>query len=671
MAEQLAPTMRSFTTIAELRSNWRQEESNVARVPLAARTPLPSNAKTSLMGFDMGEFQFDPWFTKWSQGACGAEGNRSAANVYNFSFWQYVDISYYYGHQLLTVPPTVWTNAAHKNGVLSLGTLGLNWYEQENVGKFDLDDVKAMLTKRPAQPDPKRMYLEECIDVMKKIAGYYGFDGYLVNFEPEAGVNLSAFKPGMMQLLSALKTAGLTMLWYDSTFSSENGFYDNRLTGAQYEFFTAANNFQANYFWGTRFKDTEKYPQLSWEVLKAKNSATALDDRKRVFMAVDCSKDRRTPPYESPFFFQTLALINSSIQDPPNFFTGLGLYYPAWVMYDLRFPPGDKVTDKLPDRETFHNNDEAFWCGTKDLIDFPKPHEGRTVLPNECMSFYLHERSVIRSAPFVTTFNDGEGLFYNVAGETLSKGPWNNLSDQSVLPSFRYKFANTDSKTNKTKLQYTDPATIYTGGSSLSIDLSKIGVGGSLNIVLFRTEFKVTPTSTIGLVAKFSSSKANLTLKVSRRGFDTISIPVEQSIPLENGWTRYVFDLNKGAAEQVVTVIGLNIEVMATPTIFTIGELALLDSAQRIDPSPIMDFPGDSKELDWSKNFRSSSHYRVYGVLGKTSYLLGIAYNCFYRTKYETWAGVVDAVHIFNTEQSGFTSYKVQEITADGNYTPL
>jgi hypothetical protein len=94
--QKLAPTLLPIETIADLK-NWRSqgERSNIAKIPLANRTNKTSLPIPSLMGFDMGEFTFDPWFTLWSQGAegTGADENRTAANVYNFSYWQYVDIS--------------------------------------------------------------------------------------------------------------------------------------------------------------------------------------------------------------------------------------------------------------------------------------------------------------------------------------------------------------------------------------------------------------------------------------------------------------------------------------------------------------------------------------------------------------------------------------------------
>lgn len=45
----------------------------------------------------------------------------SAENPYAFYHWQYIDIFNYFAHNLVTIPPAVWTNAAHKNGVIVIG----------------------------------------------------------------------------------------------------------------------------------------------------------------------------------------------------------------------------------------------------------------------------------------------------------------------------------------------------------------------------------------------------------------------------------------------------------------------------------------------------------------------------------------------------------------------
>ena len=193
----------------------------MARIPRAKR--LPVDGPAAMAGFDNGDWQYDPCFTQWSQGASAAavDGKRTAANLYNLSFWQYIDISYFFGHQLLTVPPLVWTNAAHKNGVVSLGALNLNGLQDLTTFMQDPAKVAATLT-----------------DIVRN----YGFEGYLINYEESLPVG-----PALITLTKALRSAGLVTVWYESPIS---GGYANRMNPGAIPFYEAAGIFQANYWWG-------------------------------------------------------------------------------------------------------------------------------------------------------------------------------------------------------------------------------------------------------------------------------------------------------------------------------------------------------------------------------------------------------------------------------------
>ena len=79
-----------------------------ATVPLAKR--VPTSDVQLLAGLDNGKWSY------WSKFDANPQGGH-LGNVYNFQYWQYVDAVYYYAHRLVAMPPPVWTNVAHRNGV--------------------------------------------------------------------------------------------------------------------------------------------------------------------------------------------------------------------------------------------------------------------------------------------------------------------------------------------------------------------------------------------------------------------------------------------------------------------------------------------------------------------------------------------------------------------------
>lgn len=668
-----APSINSILRMEDLR-NWEalKESANIAKVPLAPRATLPSSAMPVLLGFDMGPFAYDPWFTQWSQGAHGADNTRSASNVYNFGWWQYTDVSYYFDHRLLTVPPTVWTNAAHKNGVLSLGTVCLNW--GENAGYFTQDEVAEFLTPAPTNRDNKKIYLDDAIKLLKDIKDYYGFDGYLFNLEYRFDKNYPSdqLKLGMQKILSSLKELGCLTLWYDAPFSNDQDTWANYLNPAQWDFFKAANYFQTNYWWGPYMGGKFSYitPTSSWNTLNEKDKDNALSNRNYVFSGIYASTDpnnHASPPYEGTFFpaIQLIKSSNSVPGNPPDYFTGLNVYYPAWTYFDFRTGPNKDVA---PSRKLFQDNDQAFWAGTKDFTDYPKPGNN-PITDDQCMRHYLFERTVICSIPFVTSFNDGEGDFYNIASQTVSTGPWNNLSDQNILPSFRFTFDGAVKKDNQTRIYHDDPDFVWEGGSSLMTDTRS----GETNILdLFRTNIKLTKTTTIRLIVKDLEDAISVHPMLWIVFGSVVTLGNPSISQMNNGWKGLTFAIPEDLDGEVVSKIQLQLTANAIGSL-AVGQFAIRDTANPLPTPWVEKFSVSSTELDWTKTYKPSSHYRVYGqnrVDGKY-YLLGVAYNSVYRVNYGTVANLTPADHIYNSDLNNFAGYQVQEVNAEGKFSPL
>ncbi|CAF1350640.1 unnamed protein product, partial [Adineta steineri] len=49
------------------------------------------------------------------------QGCETNEPCYRFFRWHLIDIFTYFSHELVTIPPLVWINCAHKNGVQILG----------------------------------------------------------------------------------------------------------------------------------------------------------------------------------------------------------------------------------------------------------------------------------------------------------------------------------------------------------------------------------------------------------------------------------------------------------------------------------------------------------------------------------------------------------------------
>jgi Glycosyl hydrolase family 85 len=456
--------------------------------------------------------------------------------------------------------------------------------------------------------------------------------------------------------MSGLKEAGLIVVWYDSPLS---GGYANRLTNDAYPFFDAAGYFQANYDWGPAFSGTDDYPEKSWEILQQHlGENQALQKRNNVCMMMDCWPTRSTPPYSGKFF-PALARVNAPA--PLNYYTALGCFVPDWVLYWNVPPPPSGMSQnsvKLPStREVFRDNDQAFWAGTKDFVDYPNPGDRIVPKRSQCIADYVEERSVITATPFVTWFNGGEGDFYNIRGERQSTGPWNNLSDQSLLPTWRFRLigAAIDAKANDSAIDYGDA---FTGGSSLRLSCKGFDPANPLTVWLYKTHIKLTATNTLLLTVK--EQNVEITPLIGLLGLPSLELTSPQMVPITNGWKQLTYPMREGLAGEIMTGIGVILKQANPEGEIRLGELSFLDTVQAIEKPWTKSFPA-ADLLDWSNSFQPSSHYRIYGLLNQTYYLIGIVYNSEYIT----------VRNVFNSDKKGFTCYVVQEVNAAGDSTPI
>ena len=84
-------------------------------------------------------------------------------------------LNLFYIFSFLTIPPSCWTNAAHKHSVLCLGTLIT---EGERGYGLCLEILRNQAS------------MNRTVDQILNVTRYYGFDGWLINIENPLPENL-------------------------------------------------------------------------------------------------------------------------------------------------------------------------------------------------------------------------------------------------------------------------------------------------------------------------------------------------------------------------------------------------------------------------------------------------------------------------------------------------
>jgi mannosyl-glycoprotein endo-beta-N-acetylglucosaminidase len=110
--------------VQDLQSVWNWNPAlfsggeSIAQVPLRPRTAKSKEAPKVLCCHDMmGGYTSQD----------GSPEGGTDADIYRIYDWHLLDIFVYFSHNMVTIPPPGWTNAAHRNGTQSLGTFILEW----------------------------------------------------------------------------------------------------------------------------------------------------------------------------------------------------------------------------------------------------------------------------------------------------------------------------------------------------------------------------------------------------------------------------------------------------------------------------------------------------------------------------------------------------------------
>lgn len=329
------PISCSLKSLDELLS-WKRNEAsifNVSSVPLASRyPPLESCPRRTLVSHDMMGGYLEDRFIQ------GAE----VETPYAFYHWEYVDIFNYFSHQMVTIPPAVWTNAAHRHGVLSIGTFITEWTDGAKTCEAFLADEESY---------------RAAADKLVQISHCYGFDGWLINIEnelSETAVNNTG--PFLRYLTDQMheRVPGSAVIWYDSVLKDGNLLWQNELNDNNRMFFDACDGFFTNYNW------TEQ----SLEGMKS--YAAAKGRFADIYVGVDVFARGKVigGKYET----------NKALELIRKYDLSTAIFAPGWV-YECH------------EKADFRQNQDKFWSLLSDFLYIHRPSSNLPFVSSFCQGF--------------------------------------------------------------------------------------------------------------------------------------------------------------------------------------------------------------------------------------------------------------------------------------------
>lgn len=159
----------------------------------------------------------------------------SYQNQYIFYHWPLIDVFIYFSHNFVTIPPLMWINAAHKNGVRILGTVITESTEgQELCSKILSEDST----------------LHIFTNKLAEICTHYRFDGYLINIENQIEEEHIPRLKLFLQNLKNLLGKSRTLIWYDSVSMLDGKLkWQNELNEHNEAAFRICDGIYLNYCW--------------------------------------------------------------------------------------------------------------------------------------------------------------------------------------------------------------------------------------------------------------------------------------------------------------------------------------------------------------------------------------------------------------------------------------
>ena len=334
-----------------------------------------------------------------------------------FNMWSYVD---HWGNWTAPVlrAPAAYLDVCHKNGVSTSVVAAIAWGAA--VGDY---------SPEPHGPNIKAM-TDGGYEKLLRYLRYYGVDGVGYNSEFRTSTEIAS----AMQDLFA--QAHLHADEYDVDFSV--AWYSLTSDGGVLGGYNGLNSSNDDWFWNTRYGAPVAnyfFPNYNWANSELQTSeSTANGFREGASWDVYMGMDMQGRDYA-----------NWTMLKDYDVSFGMWGAHNMNMLYESRGEAGSSGTTP---QETYLKRSELFFTGgTQNPVNPPAISDHTYYSIGNAQAFhgissFITARSVLQgdlaAEPFVTYFNLGNGMFFNVEGETTFDGEWYNVGIQDYLPTWRW-----------------------------------------------------------------------------------------------------------------------------------------------------------------------------------------------------------------------------------------
>uniref|UniRef100_A0A336MKC7 CSON002973 protein n=1 Tax=Culicoides sonorensis TaxID=179676 RepID=A0A336MKC7_CULSO len=299
---------------------------------------------------------------------------------YRFYNWYTIDIFCYFSHDLVSVPTLQYINAAHKHGVIVLGTFIVEF----SHGALILEKVLESREK-----------MEQVADSLVLVAQYCGFEGWLLNIEcPVKKEKVEILIEFVEYLTTQIKREipNGRVIWYDSVTVDGNLLWQNQVNSKNFTFFEKSDGIFLNYNW----TDSAIERTIS-EVTPSKRF-------KDVFVGIDIFGRGQVAQLNT---HKTFSRIPSQLS--------VALFATGWTLESIEIEMKEQQqsmgTNELNMR--FLARDRNLWSSLYSMLEIYGPNQ----------------------LPFYSSFCIGSGEFFNRWGMRVKRKPWFDLRKQEIQPS--------------------------------------------------------------------------------------------------------------------------------------------------------------------------------------------------------------------------------------------